>query len=522
MPRLGRVPGGADHGGVPLAVHHLLGHRPPAVRALWAAAGRRAVSAALCVAVPLGAGVAAGHADLGSAAALGGLTAVYGHQLSHRRRAPVVAGCGAVLVLAVAVCGLAGGSPVLLSVVLGLLAGAATAATAVLRVGPPGALGVVLVGGSASALGAAPSALAGHVAAAAGGAALAWLVVMAPWVRDPAGPERRAVAAAGAAVAGAAPPEAVARALRVADAAVAAGSRRRPSLRPRVRELEAAFLHGLSPADVPPVPPSAPRTAAVRAVPAWVPTAVRTWAGVTGAGLLAAGLGLASTYWASTTAVAVLMGTGARAARTRAVHRVTGTLLGVGVAGLLLAADLPVGVEVVVVGLLLVGVELLVAAQYVLAVAFITPLSLMLVHVGVPDRSGVELIGTRLTETVVGIALALAAGLLLLPRAATRRLPAAVTAAERATAALVTGTGDEGALRTALEGLDEVGTAARAELRPAPGTAAWLHRARWTADVGWGLLAARTRGETDLAAELGERARADGTVSAPVDGGHGA
>ncbi len=313
----------------------------------------------------------------------------------------------------------------------------------------------------------------------------------------------------------------VARALRVADAAVAAGSRRRPSLRPRVRELEAAFLHGLSPADVPPVPPSAPPGAPVAALPAWWPTALRTTAGVTAAGLVAAGLGLGSTYWASTTAVAVLMGTGARAARTRAVHRVTGTLLGVGVAALLLAADLPVGAEVVVVGLLLVGVELLVAAQYVLAVALITPLSLMLVHVGVPGRSGAELIGTRLAETVVGIALALAAGLLLLPRAASRRLPAAVTAAERATAALVAGTDDEPALRRALEGLDEVGTAARAELRPAAGTAAWLHRTRWSADVGWGLLAARARGEDDLAAALGARAGASGTVSAPVERGQG-
>lgn len=102
------------------------------------------------------------------------------------------------------------------------------------------------------------------------------------------------------------------------------------------------------------------------------------------------------------------------------MHRVTGTLLGVGVG----------------VGLLLVGVELLVAAQYVLAVAFTTPLSLVLVHVGVPGRSGAELIGTRLADTVVG------------------------TAAERATAALVAGTGDEPALRRTLEGLHEVGTAA--------------------------------------------------------------
>ncbi|SDN44852.1 Fusaric acid resistance protein-like [Klenkia soli] len=493
------------------ALPHLVGRRPPTAAALWAAGGRKALSAGISVAVPLGVGVATGHADLGSAAALGGLTAIYGHQLSYRRRARVVAGCGAVLVLAVALGGLTGGTPWLLSVVLGLLAGAATAATAVLRIGPPGALGVVLVGGSASALGADPTVLAGHVAAAAVGALLAWVVVLVPWLWDPAGPERRAVAAAEAAVAGTGlRPAVVARTIRTADAAVAGGSRRRPSLRPRVRALEERFLRELPAADVPAPPEATDPAPGSRAAPAWLWTTVRITVGVTTAGLLAAGLGLASTYWASTTAVAVLLGTDARATRSRAVHRITGTLVGIGIAAVLLAADLPVGVEVAVVGLLLVGVELLVAQQYTLAVSFITPLSLLLVHVGVPGRAGSELITTRLVETLVGIALALAAGLLLLPRAASRRLPAVVTTAGARTAALVEGAGDEPALRAALDDLNETATAARAELRPAPGTAAWLHRGRWTSDLGWGLLAARSRGEDDLAAALATRVRTDG------------
>jgi hypothetical protein len=483
------------------------------VRALWSASGTRALSAAFSVAVPLALGVALGHADLGSAAALGGLTAVYGHQLTYRRRARVVAGWGAVLVLSVALCGLAGGTPVggvpwLLPVTLGLLAGAATAGTALLRTGPPGPLGLALVGGSASALGASPSVLVGHVLAAAAGAALAWVVVHVPWLWDPAGPERRAVAAAQAAVdgAGALRPAQVARAVRTADAAVADGSRRRPSLRPRVRELEQRFLRAVPAVDVPPPPgPAAP--APTRAAPAWVATTVRTTVGVTAAGLVAAGLGLSSTYWASTTAVAVLLGADARAVRARAGHRVTGTLVGVGVAGLLLALDLPVAAEVAAVGLLLVGVELLVTQQYVLAVSFITPLSLLLVHVAVPGRPALELVTTRLAETLVGIVLALAAGVLLLPRSASRRLPAAAAAAGQATAGLVEGTVDEAGLRARLDVLNEVATAARAELRPAPGTAGWLHRGRWTADLGWGLLAARARGETELAAALARRVR---------------
>ncbi|KQS66037.1 FUSC family protein [Modestobacter sp. Leaf380] len=512
------------------AVPHLLGRRPPTAAALWAAGGRKALSAAASVTVPLALGVALGHPDLGSAAALGGLTAVYGSSLPYRRRAGVVAGCAAVVVAAVALGGLTDGSPALLSVTLGALAAAATAATAHFRVGPPGPLGVVLVGGSASALGADATVLAEHVAAAAAGATLAWLVVMLPWLWDPAGPERRSVAAARAAVAAARStrPAVVARAVRVADAAVAAGSRRRPSLRAELGVLEEQFLRELPLGDAP-APPPGGAAVAVRPVPPWVWTSLRIGLGVAAAGLVAGALGLASTYWAATTAVAVLLGTDARNTRARAGHRVTGTLVGVGVAALLFAADLPVGLEVLAVGLLLVGVELLVAHQYVLAVSFITPLSLLLVHVGVPERSGLELITTRLTETVVGIVLALAAGLLLFPRAASRRLPGVVATAGARARALVEGTVDEGtvdegtvdegtvdegtvddrALHDALVVLNEVATAARAELRPAAGTEAWLRRGRWTADLGWGLLGTRARGESHLADVLAARVRAD-------------
>ncbi|KQS60086.1 hypothetical protein ASG36_03580 [Geodermatophilus sp. Leaf369] len=492
------------------AVPHLLGSRPPSAAALWAGGGRKAVSAGVSVSLPLALGVALGHPDLGSAAALGGLTAIYGSTLPYRRRAGVVAACGLVLVLAVAAGGLTGGSPLLLAVLLGVLAAAATAATAVFRVGPPGPLGVVLVGGSASALGATPEVLAEHVAAAAAGATLAWLVVMLPWVWDPAGPERRALAAARAAVSGdrSVRPAVVARAVRVADAAVSRGSRRRPSLRPALAEVEERFLHELPLADSPgPPPPGA--VLAVRPVPPWVWTSLRIGAGVSAAGLVAGLLGLSSTYWACTTAVAVLLGTDARNTRARAGHRVTGTLLGIGVAALLFAADLPVGAEIVAVGLLLVGVELLIAHQYVLAVSFITPLSLMLVHVGVPERTGPELVTTRLAETVVGIVLALAAGLLLAPRSASRRLPGAVEAAGDRVRGLVEGRTTEPALHDALLLLHEIATASRAELRPAPGTDAWLRRGRWTADLGWGLLGTRARGEAHLEQVLAARVVSD-------------
>ena len=496
---------------------HIVGPPLPAPASLWAAHGRRALSAGACVTAPLVLFLLLHRPDLGTAAALAGFTAVYGHALPYRRRAVVSAAVGLVLVAAVALGGLAGPHPFLLALVLGVLGAAATAATAIWHIGPPGPLMAVLVGGSASTLGTDASLLAGHVAAATGGAALSWLVVMAAWLWDPDGPERRAVAAADAALSAAedggvqaARPDPVARAVRVAHVAVSYGSRRRPSLRARLDGIEMRFMRALPALDTAPAEPEIP-TAATTArwrVPLWMPTAARIGLGVWAAGTLAAALGLHSPYWAATTAVAVLLGTDARHTRARALHRVTGTLLGSAVTALLFWLALPVGVTVVLIGVMLVGVELLVASQYVLAVSLITPLALSLVHLSAPSTPGTELLGIRLGETVVGIAVGLAAGLLLFPRTGSRRLPTAVrTTVQRALAA--TGGPDDRALRDALAAQHEVATAARAELFAAPGADVLLRRSRQVADLGWALLGARARGESELAATVAERIRTD-------------
>jgi hypothetical protein len=498
------------------ALHRLassvLGPRLPAPASLWAAHGRRALSAGFCVTAPLALFVALGRPDLGAAAALGGFTAVYGHALPYRRRAGVSAGVGAVLVSAVVLGGIAGPHPFLLALVLGLLGAAATAATAVWSIGPPGPLMAVLVGGSASALGADAGLIGQHAAAAAGAAMLSWLVVMAAWAWDPAGPERRAGIAAEAAVGAAegAPsgrPDPLARAVRIAHVAVAGGSRRRPSLRPRLEQVESRFMQSLPTLD-PGLRAAAPGAADRSHPPLWVPTAARIGVGCWAAGTLAAALGLHSPYWAATAAVAVLLGTDARHTRARAVHRVTGTLLGTVVTALLFWLDLPAGVTVAVIGGMLVLVELLVASQYVLAVSLITPVSLSLVHLGAGSTSGVDLITIRLGETVAGILVGLVAGLLLFPRTGSRRLPGAVgTTVERALAAAAAPAGcpADRALRDALVAQHEVATAARAELFAAPGTDTQLHCSRQVADLGWALLGARARGEDALAAWVAAR-----------------
>ncbi|MFQ1000635.1 FUSC family protein [Modestobacter sp. SSW1-42] len=498
---------------------HLLGPPVPPLATLWAANGRRALSAACCVGVPLALGLALGHPGPGSAAALGGFTAVYGHALPYRRRAGVSAGVALVVVASVALGGLTGAHPVVLAGTLGLIAAAATAVTAVWRIGPPGALPPVLVAGSASALGSSAEAVAQHVAAATAAAVLSWLVVMLPWLWDPAGPERRALQAADAAVtraeAGVAPGQrgALARAVRVAVTAAAGGSRRRPSLLPAADDVEARFFRALPLVDPAPGPRTgAPAPVAPPRAPLWTETAARIGLGVALAGLVAAAAGLPSPYWAATSAVAVLLGTDARHTRARAFHRVTGTLAGTAIAALVFAVQPPTAVTVVLVAVLLVGVELLIASQYVLAVTCLTPVSLLLVHLGAPGAPESTLIAARIEETVLGMAVALAVGLLLFPRAGSRRLPRAVTAtADRAVAAVraPAGAGADRELHDELVALTDVATAARAELFSARGADAWLQRSRQVADLGWALLGARARADDVLAEAVAVRIRRD-------------
>jgi len=81
---------------------HLFGSPLPSSASPWAAHRRRALSAGACTALPLVLALALDRLDLGTAAAFGGFTAVYGHALPYRRRAGVSAGVGAVLTSAVA------------------------------------------------------------------------------------------------------------------------------------------------------------------------------------------------------------------------------------------------------------------------------------------------------------------------------------------------------------------------------------------------------------------------------------
>lgn len=495
----------------------VLGPPLPRPAALWRGGGRRGVTAALCAMLPLAIGIALDQPGLGAAGALGAFTAIYGHALPYRRRAVVLAGVALGMTLSAWLGALTGHHSGTLSFVVGALAAAGTAGTAVWRIGPPGAVGFVIVGGGSSALGTTPGE---HLLAAGAAAALAWGGCMVPWLWDRTGPERRAVENAERAVAamtaagpGAAVPGTVASDVRLADAALQqAGPRGRDELRARLRTLEERFLRALPAAhETFPAPASAGRPVAERA-PAWAVTATRTGLGVTAAGLAAAALGLSNPYWAATTAAAVLAGTDPRQTRARGLHRAVGTVLGVLLAGAIISADLPAAAGIAVVGLLQLAIELFVAHRYWLAVSFITPLVLTLVHIAVPARPGGDLVLERLTETGLGIAVALVIGSTLFRREGSRRLPGAVAVAREATVtAAVQPAGDdvERRLHDALLALGQVAAASRAELVPDAHAAADLERARHVADLGWALLGARARGERALEEGLARRITAE-------------
>ncbi|WP_170977628.1 FUSC family protein [Blastococcus sp. CCUG 61487] len=486
----------------------------PSLPTLWQSGGRRGLTAAVCAVVPLSVGVAFDEPGLGAAGALTAFSAIYGHALPYPRRAVVVAGVASGLAIAGWLGALTGQHPVALSLLVGVLAAVGTVATAVWRIGPPGAVGFVIVAGGSSALGTSPTE---HLLVGVAAAALAWIGCMLPWLWDPTGPERRAVENAERTVAamagsgeGRPSPAGVWDVVRAADTALAQSDRAgRDDLRVRQRSTEACFLRALPRTGRPaPVHAAAATPAGPATRPPWVETALRTGLAVALAGLAAALLDLANTYWAATTAAAVLASTDPRHTRIRALERGLGTLLGVLIAGAIITADLPVAVQIALVGVLQLTIELFVAHRYWLAVSFITPLVLTLVHMAVPERSSDELVLERLTETALGIVVALVIGLSVFRRSASRRLPGAVAAARQATvraARQPSGHASDVRLHDALVALDQIAAAARAEPLPRAEVAADLERAEHVADLGWALLGAQGREEEEIEAALRRR-----------------
>jgi uncharacterized membrane protein YccC len=135
----------------------------------------------------------------------------------------------------------------------------------------------------------------------------------------------------------------------------------------------------------------------------------RTAGGVLLAGTVATASGIGHPYWAMVSAVVPLVARELRPQVVRGVQRLVGTLVGLGLAAALLAADLGGLAVIVVVVVLQATAELFVGRNYALALLAITPLALLMVHLASPVPAPVLLLDRGL-ETLIGVSVGLLVG----------------------------------------------------------------------------------------------------------------
>src|SRR4051812_13762230 len=121
-----------------------------------------------------------GDVHSGALASLGALAVLYAPGLPYRRRAGRVLGVGTGLVLAAVAGSVVSGNPAGMVAVIALVTGVAVTVSRRCSVGPPGALIPVLVSATATQIPLDSAPLLPRIGLVALGAAIAWLVVMAP------------------------------------------------------------------------------------------------------------------------------------------------------------------------------------------------------------------------------------------------------------------------------------------------------------------------------------------------------
>jgi len=123
---------------------------------------------------------------------------------------------------------------------------------------------------------------------------------------------------------------------------------------------------------------------------------------------LAAILDFQKPYWVAVTCVAVMQGTTLRASLIRNIHRVFGTIIGVGVAWLLTPFLTDIWLIAATVAILTFLVESMIVRHYALAAVFFTPLAILLAeNSNSITTSAGTLIQTRLIDTIVGASIGL-------------------------------------------------------------------------------------------------------------------
>ncbi len=319
-----------------------------------------ALQAAIGISAPIALMTLLGQAPLGYVAASGAFTVLFAGRAPAVDRARVLPFVAAGLVASAVFGVLAAGSDLLVSIGIVAIAVAGAALAFGFRLGPPGPLFFVLVFGlSAHVVATTTMSPLVYVVALAAGCVFSYLVAMAPL------------------------------------------------LLPRTRAVSARPLRDLFPG---PSLDAASRILLLR-------VAIVSVLGV----LLGLVIDPARTYWVVGSAVAVVgVAAARRAAFQRGLHRMLGTVVGAGVYALLALLH-PSGLWLaLLLGVLQFAIELVVVRHYALALAFITPLVLLLLGAATGDIGSMQVAGERIVDTLAGAALGAASGLLH-PRAPKKR-----------------------------------------------------------------------------------------------------
>jgi uncharacterized membrane protein YccC len=443
-------------------------------------AGRRwpfAARAALCMGVPVLVGWSAGDVTAGLMATLGAFTALYGSDRPYLNRAIYLAIIAASFALAVTLGVWAAETPLLVVPTIVLIAMVATFLCNALRVGPPGAymFALACAAGTAMPMNNLTPAQFGFLVLA--GGSFAWLVHMAGALIWPRGPERAAVATAAQTVARfvkaiGSPGEDAARhaaALAMHESwttlVTHQPARPRPNgtlsrLRALNRELNLLFASIMNAPTIGDSARSAAadkaRELAARALdtqelaertdPAHVPlghhglleslreslrpqspalfVAVRVGVATATAGAIGAMLSLERAYWTMAAAVLILhQGLDWMRSLQRGVERMSGTVVGLILAGAILAVH-PQGFWLVLILMLLQFViEMTVIRNYALAVVFITAAALTIAAGGHPVPDIGHMLQVRGVDTFIGCVAGLVVLVIMTPRTVAVRIP---------------------------------------------------------------------------------------------------
>ncbi|MFJ4440458.1 FUSC family protein [Streptomyces sp. NPDC088923] len=470
--------------------------------------------------------------DLAPYTMAGSLCALYGHNIPYARRARVVLWVVAGMLSGLAVAMLT--SAATDSVALLVLVGAALAALQKVvceatGIGAPGPVIFAFVSSATLFVPQTFDAIPGHLGLAAGAAALSWCVTMAPGLLRPNGPERRATAraleATAALLMGEHSGPAHDRARSAAAAAVEAAwhslyaARRRTPVRralerllvraetalaspqeadaalladyasqvrgtrplPHVEGLDENALSELAGIDIERATRPRAQHPLLRAFAPGsplLPVLARVFLGSLLAGLAAWGIGSDRPYWAIVTALSIFQ-TNVTTTWTRAIQRVFGNLVGVGVFAALapLARATPAALVVLVLCLCF-AAEAFMPRNYWMGQIWVTPMALLVSEFAAAHPTG-ELVGDRVLDSVVGALVGIAAAFFVTNRRAGAHLERALTAAEaaqRETEALLARPGaSPAALERARRGLTGALVAVRAAADAAAGE--WWQRA---------------------------------------------